>query len=59
MNAYIYETHEVAKKIARTAHKLGLDARVVGSVLICEHVVYEELRASTYAPRALMITREV
>lgn len=57
---YVYESHETAKKVAKTIRReTGSEARVVGSTVVCNPLSYRETVDRTFAPEAMLETEEV
>ena len=52
---YLYRTVAVARRVAKTAQKYGLDVTRIGSGCILLETDYERLRQVTYAPEAALV----
>jgi hypothetical protein len=55
MKAQIFDTVAEAEKVARTMTKLGLEAQVVGSVVVAPAGDFELLHESTMAPKPVLV----
>ena len=55
---YVYSSEAEAKAIRMTLYYLGYEALQIGSAILCEPKVYEDLIDKTMAPKAAIVAEQ-